>query len=672
LHTQMANTEYNTNQEPEPGTARFIARLRRDLESRYAPLVVAGIAAIITLPALNAGLIQDDLFHRTRLVEPSRQSSQLSESGLVPPDAGRLSAALRDMYSLARTPQDVVMLKESGLCPWWTPENLRIANWRPLDAFTHWLDYSLFPDSPALMHLHSIVWFTAVVFLVSILYRRFITPIWMATLAALLYTLDDNNYFPAMWIANRNLLLALFFSILTLLLHNKWRRRHSLAAGIAAPFTLLLSLLSTEAGIATFAYLLAYAVIVDRGSRKARILSLAPALIVIAGWRIVYSTLGYGASASGFLIDPGREPLRYARAVLERAPVLFSGQWGGTPADMLHFFSDYVGAWYLLASALFLTLILLVFASLLRKNRVALFWFVGMLLCFLPICATSPMNRNLLFVAIGAFGVMTQFIGGLFARENWTFRSRFWRVPAWILCVMLIFVHAGFAVVSRARTPKMVSFVFDTFYSTIKVDAADDLKDKTLVVVNAPNPFLFVGLPALRDYWNLSLPAKTRVLVPGYNPLRITRTGEKTLLIESCAGSLLSTDPSGRNLKPNFVYFYHELSSLFRPGDLPFKMGQKIELADMSAQVIRTDAGGQPIAVRFDFDVPLDDPSLRWLQWHWKKGGFGYYSTFEVPAIQDGSNLNGPLDEHELSYPAQRNRPRADSRFTSKFRIEDE
>ena len=648
----MANSEYNENQQSEPGTAKFFARLRSDLENKYAPLVVAGIAAVLMLPALNAGLIQDDLFHRTRLVKPSQSPKQLSESGLIPPDAGKLSAALSDMYSLARSPQDVEKLKESGLCPWWTADNLRIANWRPLDSFTHWLDYRLFPDSPRLMHLHNLIWFTAVVFLVSILYRQFITPLWMATLAALLYTFDDSNYFPAMWIANRNLLLALFFSILTLLLHNKWRQRHSLAAGIAAPFTLLLSLLSTEAGIATSAYLLAYALIIERGSRKARILSLAPAFIVISAWRIVYSVLGYGASASGFLIDPGREPLRYARAVLERAPVLFSGQWGGTPAEMLNFFSDYAGAWYLLASTLFLTVLLLVFTPLLRKNRVALFWFVGMLLCLLPICATSPMNRNLLFVAIGAFGVMMQFIGGLFTRENWTFRSRFWRVPAWILCVMFIFVHAGFAIVSRARAPKMVSFIFNTFDSTIKVDPADNLTDKTLVVVNAPNPFLFVGLPALRNYRGQSLPVRIRLLVPGYNPLKITRTGEKTLLIESRVGNLLSTDSSVRDFKPNFVYFYRELSSLFRAEDLPFKVGQKTELTDMTAQVIKTDAGGQPTAVRFDFNVPLDDPSLRWLQWHWKKGGFGYYSTFEVPATPGGSNLDGPLDNRQPSDPA--------------------
>src|SRR4030042_2599722 len=118
------------------------------------------------------------------------------------------------------------------------------------------------------------------------------------------------------------------------------------------------------------------------------------------------------------------------------------------------------------------------------------------------------------------------------------------------------------------------------------MDPADDLTGKTLVVVNAPNPFLFLGLPVLRDYRDQSLPARTRLLVPAYNPLKITRTGEKTLLIETRAGSLLTTDPSGRDFKPNFVYFYHELSSLFRPNDLPFKAGEKIELSDMSAEEI--------------------------------------------------------------------------------------
>ena len=641
----MAYTQYNSELQFAPGTANFIATMRKGLESRYAPLVIAGIAAVIMLPALNAGFIQDDLFHRLRLVEPSLFPEEFSSTGLIDPNSGSLSVAMRDMHSFARTQRDIDNLTESGLSPWWTAKNLRFANLRPLDSFTHWLDYRLFPDSAALMHLHSIAWFTAVVFLITILYRQFMAPVWMATLAAVLYTFDDSNYFPVMWIANRNLLLALFFSILTLLLHHKWRQHNSLAAGVAAPFTLVLSLLSTEAGIATFAYLFAYALIIDRSSRLQRILSLAPGFIVIALWRVIYNALGYGATASGFVIDPGREILRYARAALERAPVILSGQWGGTPGEMLNMFSPHAVSLYLLASALFLTLILLVFIPLLRKNRVALYWFTGMLLCVLPICATSPMNRNLLFVAIGAFGVMTQFIGGLFTRENWTARSRFWRVPAWILCVMLIFVHAGFAVVSRARAPKMVSFIFDTFNSTIEMDSAENLAGKTLVVVNAPNPFLFVGLPVLRDYQDKPLPARTRLLVPGYNPLKITRKGEKTLLIESQGRNLLKTYPPYRDFKPNFVNFYHKLSSVFRPAEMPFKPGEKTELSNMTAEIISVDADSQPTAVRFDFDVSLDDPALNFQQWNWKKRGFGSYTKFKIPPIGETAYTAGPFGD---------------------------
>ncbi|MGB2863770.1 MAG: hypothetical protein WBC05_10635, partial [Sedimentisphaerales bacterium] len=68
----MVNTENNTEPQFGAGKGKFIAMMRRCLENKYAPLIIAGIAAVIMLPALNAGLIQDDLFHRIRLVEPSQ------------------------------------------------------------------------------------------------------------------------------------------------------------------------------------------------------------------------------------------------------------------------------------------------------------------------------------------------------------------------------------------------------------------------------------------------------------------------------------------------------------------------------------------------------------------------------------------------------------------------
>ena len=617
--------------------------IKTALEHRYFPAVLALVTVIIMLPALKAGFIQDDLFHRTKLLEPSELPERFYDIRLSPPDSGTLPGVLRDMYAIVPTDDAYEKFRDFGLIPWWSAEDFRGSNWRPLTAFTHWLDYQLYPNSPLLMHAHSIIWFAAVIFLVAVLYRKLLGPLWIAGLAALLYMVDDSNYFPAMWIANRNLLLSLFFSILTLLMYHRWRRQKSVYAGVAVPFLLLLSLLSTEAGIATLAYLFAYALIIDRGRWRRRALSLAPSLIMIVIWRLIYNALDYGARGSGFIIDPGREPLRYAWAVVKRAPVLLYGQWGCLSAEMLNFFSDYAKRWNLLVAVAFLLLLLIVFLPLLRKNRVALFWFTGMMLCILPICATSPMNRNLLFAAIGAFGLTAQFIGGLFIKESWVPRSQLWRVPAWILCLTLILIHLLLAMAGRITAPRTWSFAFDTFYSTVDVGSQPDIENKTVVVVNAPHPFLFLGLPVLRAHENKPFPQRTRILAPGFVPLEITRTGEKTLLVKAQAGNILSTETSREDFRPNFVYIYDESNSLFRPEDLPFRAGERVELSRMSVEVIDVDRAGQPVEAQFRFAVSLDDPSLSWLQWNWKKSGFGSYSQFKVPAVGEKAYIPGPF-----------------------------
>jgi hypothetical protein len=289
--------------------------------------------------------------------------------------------------------------------------------------------------------------------------------------------------------------------------------------------------------------------------------------------------------------------------------------------------------------------LLFVLLPLLWNNRVALFWFVGMCLCVLPICATVPMNRNLLFVAIGAFGLMAQLLGGLFLKESWTVRSRFWRVPAWLLCITLIFTHVGVAAAARIRAPKATSFIFDTFYSTIKFDQSPDISNKTVVIVNAPYPFLFMGLPVLRAYWNQPIPEKIRLLAPGFTPLEIIRTADKTLRVKAQTGNLLSPDGSRKDFKPNFAYFYYEFNSLFRPHDRPFEVGEKIELSDMTVEVIDVDGTGQPTEIQFHFAVSLDDSSLHWLQWNWKGPGLGEYSTFQLPSIGKQAYTKGPFED---------------------------
>jgi ABC-type multidrug transport system permease subunit len=114
------------------------------------------------------------------------------------------------------------------------------------------VDYRLFPDLVRLMRIHHLLWFSGVVFLVAVLYRRLIGPSWVAALAVIMFLIDDNNFFPLLLIAHRNSFLALVFGLLCTLCHHHWRENNSMAGAIAAPILLLLSLFSAEAGIASF------------------------------------------------------------------------------------------------------------------------------------------------------------------------------------------------------------------------------------------------------------------------------------------------------------------------------------------------------------------------------------------------------------------------------------
>lgn len=617
--------------------------LRAGFEHRLFPLGLGLVAVALMLPSIGGGLFQDDLVHRAHLLKRRVVPKRYYGTPLLPTDAGTLTGALRDTFALTRSREDVSHLKESGLFPWWTSDDLRISNWRPLTALTHWLDYRLFPDSPALMHVHSLLWFGAVVALLAAFYRQMMGAGWAAALAALLYMIDESNYFPVWWVANRNLLLALFFSILALLCHDRWRRYGRRHCGVAAPVLLLLALLSTEAGIATFAYLFAYALVLDRGTKARRALSLVPALVVIVGWRIVYNALGHGASGGGFVIDPGREPLAYMLAVLERAPLLLMGQWAPLPADTYWMMSERAMGRYLIPVYAFLALVFVGVLGLLRRDRVSRFWFTGMLLCVLPVCATVPMNRNLLFAAIGAFGLLARYVTGMFAGDGWVPERRMYRVPLWMICLALLFIHVPFALGGRLWSRRMFAFSGEVIYSTVEIGEAPNLANKTVVLVNAPNPFLFIAMPHLRSYEDKSVPALARVLVPGWRPLEATRTGERTLVIRSVGGNLLSVDESGKDMRPSFLYLYRTFNTLFRGDDESFDVGQRVELPDLAVEVLSVDGTGSPTATQFDFPRSLDSSSLYWLQWQWKRVGLGSYRPFTVPAVGETVVMPGPF-----------------------------
>ena len=218
--------------------------------------------------------------------------------------------------------------------PWWTSGDIRAAFWRPLSSATHWLDYTLWPYTPSLMHLHSVLWYVAAVVMIAALYRRMMGLTVAAGLAALLYAIDHTHGNVVGFLCNRNDLPALVFGAMCLLAHDRWRRERRLAWAIVAPVCLLTSLLFKEAGIATCAYLAGYELLLRDDRWSKRLSALVPCALTVLGWRVVWSGLGYGIRHIPLYVDPVTDPIQFIHAVIERAPLLLMAEWTFAPCEV--------------------------------------------------------------------------------------------------------------------------------------------------------------------------------------------------------------------------------------------------------------------------------------------------------------------------------------------------
>ena len=248
-------------------------KLRGWLQNRYLHWHLAVLAMLLCAPSLWLGLQLDDEFHRAALAQP---------------ELPQISRSWAELFVFIEGDEAMNRLAiNMGFLPWWTHEGLRIAFFRPLTGLTHFLDYRVWPDFPWLMHLQSLVWLGGVMAAATFFYRRMLGFTWIAGLAALLYAVDDAHGLPAVWLANRNALIGIFFGLLTLIAYDRWRRDGWWIGAILAPLTVLLGLLAKESTLAIFAYLIAYALFLDRGRWIARLCSLLPCAVIGALWLVL-------------------------------------------------------------------------------------------------------------------------------------------------------------------------------------------------------------------------------------------------------------------------------------------------------------------------------------------------------------------------------------------------
>ncbi|HEY5923037.1 MAG TPA: hypothetical protein VIV11_15260 [Kofleriaceae bacterium] len=575
-----------------------MSRIVSWLGARHAPWVVIAVALGLAAPAITADFTADDHLHRLVM---------RAEPGI----AG-VHARPFDLFVFANgQAADNTRLRDSGMFPWWVDEELKLSFWRPVSSATHQLDHALWPDNAAAQLAHNLVWLALGLIVAWLCFRRFIAQRWIAVLALVLYAFDDARGPVVGWIANRNALVALCLAMPVLLAHDRWRRDGWTYGRYLAPAAFALALGAGESSLAILAYIAAHALWLDRGTWRDRALALAPYVVVVVIWRVIYTQLDYGVFGSGIYLDPSADPVAFAGAASVRLPFLLAGALALPWSDFASFYPVIGVQGLMLAIVLaMLAAIGLACARLLRRDPTARFFATGMLLAAVPVASTFPADRLLTFISIGAMGLVAQLLAAAVRQRELLGDGRLRRTAVSAIAVVLFIIHLVLApplLVLRSRSMVAVARVLDRAEASVPFDPT-----RSVIIAGAPSDALVGYVPITRSSRSAPRPPHIHWLATLTTAVTLERLDAHTLRVTPERGFML-----------------HEVDQMMRsPRVRPFAVGERIKLTVMTIEIASITDDGRPHSVLARFPVPLEDASLTWMRWQ----GHGYV-PYAPPAI---------------------------------------
>ena len=547
------------------------------------------IALVLTLPSLICGITGDDYFIRAVILQNT--------------DIRNVPRSPFDTFAFVFSKGDPAFIKQgilAGLYPWWTHPQLQVAFFRPLSSITHWFDFRLFGDSAWLMHIHSLLWYALLVFVTGLFYKQFLTPRWVASLAALLYAIDHSHAFGVASLCNRNAVMAAVFGVLTLMAHDRWRRNNVKFFIMAALACFLLGLLSAESALATGGYLFAYALFFDKGKPSTCYASLLPYVITAIVWRSIYISCGYGVAHSGVYIDPGKDILQFAAEVGQRLPVLLQGQLVLPPSDIWAVLPRVPAQIYTVCAVAFIVFVAWAIWPILLRDGTIRFFATGMICATIPFCSTIPSNRYLFFTGLGCMGLIARFLAMALEQPAWFIP--YWRRPRKLFACGWIIIWLVISPVQLALFSLSPFFIQKTITLAAETIEPPGITSsyKQIVVVNVPSDLMLLCLPFIRAAAGQSTNLNTFLLSAGWmSTVDVQRINDRTLVIRLNDGLLAG------------IWF-----QAFRdPAAAPLEKGYTLTLHNCSIAVTGVTDTGLPSEIKYEFTVPLEDSSLRWVTW---------------------------------------------------------
>lgn len=592
--------------------------LKRALSSRHAPLAVVVIAIVVSLPTLPHGISADDYWH------------ELAFTNVVP-EWAPMKNQWWDLFRFFDGGERNVWLRRTGLAPWWIDPSVRMVLFRPLSCATHLFDYVVWPNTPWLMHVHSIAWYAALAAVARWTYRRLFARLgdgaaWIANLAAVMYVVDYSHGIPIAWLANRNALIAAVFAIASLGVHDvasvaesrSARARASALSGLL----FLFGLFSGESALAVGAYLAVHALWLDDRSTKARVVSLLPHLAAAIVWVIAYRSGGFGAKGSGMYTEPLREPLLYSWSVLQCLPLLVASELGGPPPDLYVFSPPSMKVAMLAMAVAFLAWASFTLVRVYRSNALAKALVVGSMLAVLPGCATFPSGRLLMIPSFGLMGIVAVALAGRMEDAAWIPERGAPRALVRSFAWWVGFGHLFFCPLALQVSAMQMPIMAQVIHRFAAGMPTTEPVPERVVIVNAPDPLFVTFVLAETKIGAKSSPARMLILAGGQRDLTVTRESVSTLVVEQNEG-----------------FYRGGTEVILRKVDTPMPVGTRVDLGDVDVEVRETMADGVPKIAAFHFTASPEDPSKYSFRW-WDGNGL---VPFPLPAVGESSTVKGRM-----------------------------
>jgi hypothetical protein len=383
---------------------RLLQRLARWMDRvRHPRLMLLVVVFALYAPSLLAPLMLED-YRNLRYMEEYRAGTR--------PRLG--------LYTFIRDGDHNAFLRARGEMPWWLPDDLYFAYYRPLAERCLYLEFLAFGRVTIGYHVVSVALFAIGVCLVLSLFRRWGVEEPIARWAALFFAVSACNTIPVTFVASQCDALALAALVTALMAATNYAEGRGLGWLLLGMVGYAAAILCKEAAVPACVLPLLLFLVPTAGShgvrasgRARRVAIVAIAFVVMAAALVMYHVSARFGTNIPLILNPVRSPGEYLRVMpLNAAALLASWICAFNPAVLVLFGWERFLIVFVILGLMLLIPVIVWLRQRLARDR-ALLVFALWPLPFLPILACAvPDSRVMMLPCVGLSVVGAVWLAG--------------------------------------------------------------------------------------------------------------------------------------------------------------------------------------------------------------------------------------------------------------------